>query len=83
MLGQLPAPLPQPQQRVFRRRFVDQIRHPGVPARFDLRGVVFAVFVVDPAGAHCEAPRRRVSYELFVRWGLDVFLGGGGCGWSG
>lgn len=82
MLGQLPAPLPQPQQRVFRRRFVDQIRHPGVPARLDLRGVVFAVFVVDPAGAHCEAPRRRVGYENCSFGGVWMYFWGRG-GWTG
>lgn len=36
MLRYLPLPLPRSQQRVFSRRFIDQIRHPCVPAWFDL-----------------------------------------------
>lgn len=52
MLRQLPDPLARPQDRVLGRGFVDQIAHPGVPARFDLAGRVFVFFIVDPAGPH-------------------------------
>lgn len=52
MFRKFPNPLASPQQRVFRRGFIDQVAHPGVPARFDLAGTVFVLFVVDPAGAY-------------------------------
>lgn len=38
MFRQFPNPLSRPQHRIFRRRFIDQIAHPGVPTRFDLAG---------------------------------------------
>lgn len=36
MLGELPRALASAKKRVLGGRFVNQIRHPGVPARFDL-----------------------------------------------
>ncbi len=62
MFGGLPLADARLQDLVLARRLVDQIAHPGVPARLDLRGVVLLVLVVDPA----RAQRQLVLHVLEV-----------------
>lgn len=53
VLWDLPAPLPRLQYCVLSRRLVHQIRHPSMPAWFDLARIVFFLLVVYPPRSHC------------------------------
>ncbi len=72
VLWDLPAPLPRLQYCVLSRRLVHQIRHPSMPAWFDLARIVFFLLVVYPPRSHCgtsamsQQPESQQTYVATV-----------------
>ncbi len=64
VLWDLPTPLPRLQHCVLSRRLVHQIRHPCMPARFDLARIVFFLLVIYPSRSYCDPAAKNQRPEM-------------------
>lgn len=73
----LPLPDPRLQNLIPRRRRIHHVTYPGVPPGLDLTGVVFFVFVVNPARAQWQLFLRVLEVPIAVAVGADQGTGFG------
>ena len=64
MLREFPAPLPGLQDWIFRRRLINHVAHPRMPARLYVISIIFFLCIIHPS---CSYYRQKVCKSVYSK----------------